>query len=56
MYFFFSPSVYFLKESKQIKLMWIQPSSNLAGEREEEHNFHTRENKNSVLGEVNMKC
>lgn len=44
-----------LKESKQIKLVWIQPSSNLVGEREEIYDFSTRE-KHSVLGKVNIEC
>lgn len=48
--------VCFLKESKQIKLVWIQPSSNLVGEREEGYVFSTREKKHSVLGKVNIKC
>lgn len=34
--------MYFFKESKQVKLRWTQPSSDLAGEREEDHNFSAR--------------
>lgn len=45
-----------LKESTQIKLVWIQPSSNLVGEREEGYDFSVREKKHSVLGKVNIKC